>query len=69
MRFDVHLTTMKQKTGCAPNGRTLKIYRQERYVQQGFPRREGPVSLCWWCDETVPPAIGKLAFAQQQKPQ
>ena len=68
MRFDVHPTMMKQKQG-APRGRTLKIYRQERYVQQGFPRREGPVSLCWWCDETVPPAIGKLAFAQQQKPQ
>lgn len=69
MRFDVHPTMMKQKQGAPPNGRTLKIYRQERYVQQGFPRREGPVSLCWWCDETVPPAIGKLAFAQQQKPQ
>lgn len=69
MRFDVHPITMKQKQGAPLRTHPAKSHRQERYVQQGFPRREGPVSLCWWCDETVPPAIGKLAFAQQQKPQ
>ena len=69
MRFDVHPITMKQKQGAPLRTHPAKSHRQQRYVQQGVPRREGPVSLCWRCNEPVPPAIGKLAFAQQQKPQ
>ena len=54
-----------KKTGCALRTHPAKSYRQQRYVQQGVPRRERSVSLYWWCDEPVPPAIGKLAFAQR----
>ena len=33
-----------------------KIHIRQRYVQQGVPRRERSVSLCWGHDEPVPPA-------------
>ena len=55
----------KQKTGCALRTHPAKVHIRQRYVQQGVPRRERSVFLCWWCDEPVPPAIGKLAFAQR----
>ena len=54
-----------KKTGCALRTHPAKSHRQQRYVQQGVPRRERSVFLCWGHDEPVPPAIGKLTFAQR----
>ena len=53
-----------QKQGAPTRTHPAKDHRQERYVQQGVPQRELPVFLCRRC-EPVPPAIGKLAFAQR----
>ena len=41
-----------------PSTRThpAKSHRQQRYVQQGVPRRERSAFLCWGYDEPVPPA-------------
>ena len=50
-----------------PSTRThpAKSHIRQCYVQQGVPRRERSVFLCLEYDEPVPPAIGKLAFAQR----
>ena len=59
MRFDVHPTAMKQKTGCALRTHPAKSHRQQRYVQQGVPRRERAVPRCWGHDE---PALSVIRF-------
>ena len=47
-----------------PSTRThpAKSHRQQRYVQQGVPRRERSVFLCWWCDEPALPAMRQILF-------
>ena len=45
-----------EKQGAPTRTHPAKSHRQQRYVQQGVPRRERSVFLCWWCDEPVPPA-------------
>ena len=57
MRFDVHPTMMKQKQGEPTRTHPAKIHIRQRYVQQGVPRRERSVSLCWGYDEPVSLAI------------
>ena len=53
-----------KKQGVSTRTHPAKSHRQQRYVQQGVPRRELPVFRCLH-DEPVPPAIGKLAFAKR----
>ena len=45
-----------KKQGASNRTHPAKSHRQQRSVQQGVPRRERSVSLCWGCDEPVPPA-------------
>ena len=73
MNFDIKRERYLEKTNTnnfrkkqgAPLNRThpAKSHRQQRYVQQGVPRRERSVFLCWWCDEPVPPATRQILFA------
>ena len=65
MRFDVPPTMMKQKQGASIQTHPEKSTNDNDMYNRAFPHRERSVSLCWGCDEPVPPAIGKLAFAQR----
>ena len=46
-----------EKQGAPTRTHPAKSHRQQRYVQQGVPRRERSVFLCWWCDEPALPAM------------
>ena len=46
-----------EKQGAPTRTHPAKSHRQQRYVQQGVPRRERSAFLCWWCDEPALPAM------------
>ena len=51
-----------QTQGAPRRTHPAKIHIRERYVQQGVPRRERSVSLCWGHDEPVPLAMWQILF-------
>ena len=56
-----------EKQGAPTRTHPAKSHRQQRYVQQGVPRRERSVFLCWGCDGPVPPATRQARVCAAQR--